>query len=149
VSEVISGKPFEVMVIRELAWIESILGADTNLQEITQTEITKVRNERRVMTTKRCAGKDQQGRPLQELISHWTVNRTMQTFRAALYHARDDHEAFIKPNLRFGINKEDVTKHEVSEALSAARRVTWLAEILHLTFMAGYVVTGSVHPRPG
>jgi hypothetical protein len=35
-----------------------------------------------------------------------TVNRTMQTFRAALYHARDDPEAFIKPNLKFGITKE-------------------------------------------
>jgi integrase len=116
VSEVISGKPFEVMVIRELAWIESILGTDTFLHNITQTEITKVRNERRVMTTKRCAGKDQQGRPLQKLISHSTVNRTMQTFRAALYHARDDHEAFIKPNLKFGITKEEVTKREVSEA---------------------------------
>jgi integrase len=40
----------------------------------------------------------------------------MQTFRAALYHARDDHEAFIKPNLKFGITKEEVTKREVSEA---------------------------------
>jgi integrase len=116
VSEVISGKPFAVMVIRELAWIESILGTDTFLHDITQTEITKVRNERRVMTTRRGAGKDQQGRPLQKLISHSTVNRTMQTFRAALYHARDDHEAFIKPNLKFGITKEEVTKREVSEA---------------------------------
>jgi hypothetical protein len=68
------------------------------------------------MTTKRRAGKDQKGRPLQKLISHSTVNRSMQTFRAALHHARDDHEAFIKPNLKFGITKEEVTKREVSEA---------------------------------
>jgi hypothetical protein len=70
VSEVISGKPFEVMVTRELAWIETVLGADMFLHNITQQEITKVRNERRVMTTKRRAGKDQKGRPIQKLISH-------------------------------------------------------------------------------
>jgi integrase len=45
-----------------------------------------------------------------------TINRTTQTFRAALYHARNKHEAFVKPNLNFGITKEEVTKREVSEA---------------------------------
>jgi integrase len=120
VSEVVSGKPNEASATRELAWIESILGADTFLHEITQKEITKVRNERRVMTTKRGAGKDQQGRALQKLVSPSTVNRTMQTFRAALYHVRDKHEAFIKPNLKFGITLEQVTKREVSEAEETA-----------------------------
>jgi integrase len=116
VSEVVSGKPFEEFAASQLAWIESVLGTHTFLHDLTQDDITKVRNERRVMTTKLRAGKDHKGRPLQKLVSHSTVNRTMATFRAALYHARDDHEAFIKPNLKFGITKEEVTKREVTEA---------------------------------
>jgi hypothetical protein len=40
----------------------------------------------------------------------------MQTLRAALYHVRDHHEAFLKPNLKFGITKEEATKREASEA---------------------------------
>jgi integrase len=132
-SEIASGKPGEAPATRELAWIESILGADTFLHDITQQEVTKVRNERRVMTTKRGAGKDQQGRALQKLVSHSTVNRTMQTFRAALYHVRDHHEAFIKPNLKFGITLEEVTKREVSEAEEAAL-VNALREDFHDIF---------------
>jgi len=97
------------------AEIESILGADKFLHDIIQEDVTKVRNERRMMTTKIRAGKDDKGRSLQKLISHSTVNRTMQVFRAALYHARDDHGAFIKPNLKFSITKEEVTKREVTE----------------------------------
>jgi hypothetical protein len=46
----------------------------------------------------------------------------MQTFRAALYHAGNKHEAFVKPNLNFGITKEEVTKREVSEARECAHR---------------------------
>jgi integrase len=116
VSEVVSGLPIEALATRELAWIESVLGTDTFLHDISQHDITRVRNERRVTTTRRGAGRDEQGRPLQKLVSHSTVNRTMQTLRAALYHVRDDHEAFIRPNLKFGITKEEVTKREVSEA---------------------------------
>jgi hypothetical protein len=72
-----------------------------------------------VMTTRRGAGKDEQGNALQELISHSTVNRTMQTFRAALYYVRDHHKAFIQPNLKFGVTKEDARKREASEAEEA------------------------------
>jgi hypothetical protein len=36
-------------------------------------------------------------------VSQSTVNRTMQTFRGALYHVRDHHEPFLAPNLKFGI----------------------------------------------
>jgi hypothetical protein len=53
-------------------------------------------------------------------VSHSTVNRTMQTLRAALYHVRDQHEEFLKPNLKFGITKEEATKREASEAEEAA-----------------------------
>ncbi len=120
VSEVVSGLPIEAGATRQLAWIESVLGADTFLQDITQKEITKVRNERRVTTTGRGAGRDEEGRPLEKLVSQSTVNRTMQTLRAALYHVRDDHEVFIRPNLKFGITKEEVTKREVSEAEETA-----------------------------
>jgi integrase len=115
-AEVVSGKPGEEPATRELAWIESVLDAEIFVHDITQTEITKVRNERRVMTTTRGAGYDDQGRPLEKLVSHSTVNRTMQTLRAALYHVRDHHEAFIKPNLKFGITKEEPTKREAGEA---------------------------------
>jgi hypothetical protein len=55
------------------------------LHDITQQEITEVRNERRLVTTKRGTGKDAQGGPLAKLVAHSTINRTMQTFRAALY----------------------------------------------------------------
>ena len=116
VSEIASGLPFETLAARELAWIETVLGRDMFLHDITQQEVTEVRNERRLVTTKRGAGKDPQGRPLAKLVAHSTVNRTMQTFRAALYHVRNKHEAFVKPNLNFGITKEEVTKREVSEA---------------------------------
>jgi hypothetical protein len=84
-AEIVSGKPGEEPATRELAWIESTLGAETYLHEIGQSDVTRLRNARRVMTTTRGAGKDDQGRPLQKLVSHSTVNRTMQTFRAALY----------------------------------------------------------------
>jgi hypothetical protein len=40
----------------------------------------------------------------------------MQTLRAALYHVRDHHEAFLKPNLKFGITKEEAMTREASEA---------------------------------
>lgn len=120
VGEVVSGKPGEEPAAKELAWIETVLGRDTFLHEITQTDITKVRNERRVTTTPRGAGKDDKGRPLQKLVSHSTVNRTMQTFRAALYYVRDNHEALLRPTLKFGITKEDATKREASEAEESA-----------------------------
>jgi integrase len=116
VSEIASGLPFETLATRELAWIETVLGRDMFLHDITQQDVTEVRNERRLVTTTRGAGKDAQGRPLAKLVAHSTVNRTMQTFRAALYHARNKHEAFVRPNLNFGITKEEVTKREVSEA---------------------------------
>jgi integrase len=119
-AEVVSGKPGEEPATRELAWIESVLGAETFLHDLNQAHITKVRNERRVMTTTRGAGKDEEGRLLEKLVSHSTVNRTMQTLRAALYHVRDHHKAFLKPNLKFGITKEEATKREASEAEEAA-----------------------------
>jgi Phage integrase family len=81
-----------------------------------------VRNERRVMTTTRGAGRDVHGRSLQKLVSHSTVNRTLQTFRAALYYVRDKHEAFLKPNLKFDITKAEATMREASEAEEAACR---------------------------
>ncbi len=133
VSEVVSGKPGEESATRELAWIESVLGPDTFLHDITQSEVTKVRNERRVMTTTRGAGYDDQGRPLEKLVSHSTVNRTMQTLRAALYHVRDKHAAFIKPNLKFNITKEEARKREASEEEEAAL-VTALREDFHDIF---------------
>jgi integrase len=120
VSEIVNGKPGEDPAAKELAWIESILGTDTFLHDITQADITKVRNERRVMTTTRGAGRDDHGRSLQKLVSHSTVNRTMQTFRAALYYVRDKHDAFLKPNLKFDITKEEATMREASEAEEAA-----------------------------
>jgi integrase len=132
-AEVVSGKPGEEPATRELAWIESILGAETYLHEIAQSDVTRLRNARRVMTTMRGAGKDDQGRPLQKLVSHSTVNRTMQTFRAALYHVRDHHEAFLKPNLKFGITKEEARKREASEAEEAAL-VETLREDFHDIF---------------
>jgi integrase len=131
--EVVSGKPGEEPATRELAWIESILGAETYLHEIAQSDITEVRNARRLMTTTRGAGKDEEGRPLQKLVSHSTVNRTMQTFRAALYHVRDHHDAFLKPNLKFGITKEEARKREASEAEEAAL-VDELREDYHAIF---------------
>jgi integrase len=118
-AEVVSGKPGEEPATRELAWIESILGVETFLHDLNQAHITKVRNERRVMTTTRGAGKDEQGRPLEKPVSHSTVNRTMQMLRAALYHVRDHHGAFLPPNLKFGITKEQARKREVSEAEEA------------------------------
>jgi Phage integrase family len=118
-AEVVSGKPGEESATRELAWIESILGVETFLHDLNQAHITQIRNERRVMTTTRAAGKDEQGRPLEKLVSHSTVNRTMQTLRAALYHVRDHHGAFLPPNLKFGITKEQARKREVSEAEEA------------------------------
>jgi hypothetical protein len=47
-----------------------------------QHDIARVRNERRVTTRRRGAGKDKQGRPLEKLVAHSTVNRPMQTLRA-------------------------------------------------------------------
>jgi len=132
-AEVVSGKPGEEPATRELAWIESVLGAETFLHDLNQAHITKVRNERRVMTTTRGAGKDEEGRLLEKLVSHSTVNRTMQTLRAALYHVRDHHEAFLKPNLKFGITKEEATKREASEAEEAAL-VDTLREDFHDIF---------------
>ena len=38
-----------------------VIGVDTQLREITQNDITRVRNERRLMTTKRDDDKDAQG----------------------------------------------------------------------------------------
>lgn len=72
------------------------------------------------MTTTRGAGRDDHGRALQKQVSHSTVNRTMQTFRAAHYHVRDKHEAFLKPHPKFDITKEVAIRREASEAEEAA-----------------------------
>jgi hypothetical protein len=85
------------------------------------------------MTTARAAGKDEQGRPLEKPASHSTVNRTMQTLRAALYRVRDHHEAFLKPNLEVGTTKEEATQRAASEAEEAAH-VDVLREDFHDIF---------------
>jgi integrase len=118
--EVCAGKPGAEAAARELAWAESILGADTQTRDLGQSDITKLRNARRVMTTTRDAGKDEKGRLLQKLVSPSTVNRTMQCVRAALYHVRNHHEAFLKSNLKFAISKEEARQREVSEEEEAA-----------------------------
>ena len=84
------------------------------LRDLTQADITKVRNGRRVMTTTRGAGKDAEGRPLQKLVSPSTVNRTMQVLRATLYRVRNHHEAFIRPGLKFGVTKEPERRREAT-----------------------------------
>jgi integrase len=119
-AEVAAGKPGADAAARECAWLEAEISITKQVREISQSDITQVRNARRVMTTKRGAGKDEQGRPLQKLVSHATVNRTMQMLRAVLYHMRDHHDAFLKPNLKFGITKEHPRKREATEEEEAA-----------------------------
>jgi hypothetical protein len=117
--EVVAGKPGADAAVRELDRIERALGAATYLRDLGQADITEVRNQRRAMTTRRGAGKDPSGKPLEKLVSPGTVNRTMQTLGAVLYHVRDNHEAFLRPNLKFGITKEESIRREVSEAEQA------------------------------
>jgi hypothetical protein len=44
----------------------------------------------------KCSGRDQSGRPLLKPVAPATVNRTLEYLRAALFHARDHHNAHIK-----------------------------------------------------
>ena len=87
--------------------------------EITQSDITDIKSARRSMTTIRGAGKDNQGRQLKRLVSASTVNRTLQWLRAALYHVRDHHEAFLRP-LKFSLTTEP---QRVREATPEEERV--------------------------
>jgi integrase len=99
------GSPTEATAAREFAWLESLLGSNKSVGELTQSDITDIKSARRTMTTIRGAGRDDQGRQLERLVSASTVNRTLQWLRAALYHVRDHHEAFLRP-LKFSLAKE-------------------------------------------
>jgi len=99
------GTPTEATATRKLAWLQSQLGSNKSVGEITQSDITNIKRARRSMTTISGAGEDNQGRPLERLVSASTVNRTLQWLRAALYHVRDHHEAFLRP-LKFSLTTE-------------------------------------------
>lgn len=83
---------------RELHWLEDQLGADKPLADLTNADIAEVIKSRRAC--KKRSGRDDKGRSLFKPVSVATVNRTLECLRAALYHARDHHEAFIRPSLR-------------------------------------------------
>jgi integrase len=119
-AEVAAGKPSADTAARECAWLEGVIGVDTQVREIAQSDLTRVRNERRVMTTRRDAGKDAQGRPLEKTVSAATVNRTMQALRAVLYYARKHHAAFVRPDLVFSITKEQPRIIEIAEVQEQA-----------------------------
>jgi integrase len=83
--------------VRELHWIEDQLSADTALSELTNADIETLIAARRAC--KKRSGTDAKGRPLFKPVTAATVNRTLECLRAALYYARDHHEAFIRPGL--------------------------------------------------
>ncbi len=120
--ESLVGKPGAEPAARELAWVLDVVDkmkVNMQVREFTQTTITEIRNARCASTTSRDAGYSADGEPLEKLVSAATVNRTMQTVRAALYHARDHHKAFLAPDLKFGITKEPTHTKEVSEEQEA------------------------------
>lgn len=82
----------------DLHWLEDQLGSDKPLGELTNGDVGAVIKARR--DCKKRSGKDHKGRELLKPISEATVNRTLECLRAALYHARDHHEAFIRPSLK-------------------------------------------------
>jgi integrase len=83
---------------RELHWLEDQLTPDKRLDELSNADIEEVIKARRAC--KRRSGHDDKGRPLFKPVTASTVNRTLECLRAALYHARDQHEAFIRPGLK-------------------------------------------------
>jgi integrase len=100
--EVAAFLPSREAIEAELHWIEEAAGADGKkilppdkpLHEITSSDIMALISARRACM--KPAGYDQKGRPAFKRIANGTVNRTGQVLRAALYHARDNHNAHVR-----------------------------------------------------
>jgi integrase len=84
--------------VRELHWIEDQLTPDKRLDELTNADVETLIAKRRACMKR--SGHDDKGRPVFKPVTVATVNRTLECLRAALYYARDHHEAFIRPGLR-------------------------------------------------
>jgi integrase len=101
--EVAAFLPSREAIEAELHWIEEaadadgkkILPPDKPLHEITSSDIMALIGARRACM--KPAGYDEKGRPAFKRIANGTVNRTVEVLRAALYHARDNHNAHVRP----------------------------------------------------
>jgi integrase len=103
--EVAAFLPSREAIEAELHWIEEAAGADGGakkilppdkpLHEITSSDIMALISARRACM--KPAGYDEKGRPAFKRIANGTVNRTVEVLRAALYHARDNHNAHVRP----------------------------------------------------
>jgi integrase len=113
--EVLAFLPSKAGGERELHWLEDFIGADKPVHELTNVDVAEITNARRACMKR--SGRDTQGRPLYKPIANATVNRTLEYLRAALWHARDRHEALIKPSLK--IKKLVEPKARVREASAA------------------------------
>lgn len=110
---------------RDLHWIENQLSPEKLLNELTNANIESLIAARRAC--KKRSGTDAKGRPLLKPVSVATVNRTLECLRAALYYARDFHEALIKSDLKIRKLEEpeervrSATAHEEAAIFAALR----------------------------
>jgi integrase len=113
--EVLAHLPSRAAGERELRWLETVLDPELPLHDLTNAHIADVTAKRRACM--KPSGHDDKGRQLYKPVAPGTVNRTLEYLRAAIYHARDVHEAMVRPGLK--ITKLGEPKARVRELTEA------------------------------
>jgi integrase len=117
--EVLTHLPSRAAGERELHWLETALDPDMALHDLTNAHIADVTAMRRACM--KPSGYDEKGRRLYKPVAPGTVNRTLECLRAALYHARDVHEAMLRPGLKIKkLVEPDAIVREATGAQEAA-----------------------------
>lgn len=148
--EVLAHRPSGGQRIVMLHWLEDQLGADKRLDELTNADITALIAARRKCMKR--SGRDAKGRSLFKPVTVATVNRTIECLRSALYYARDNHAAMLRPQLKLKKIPGEA-KHRVREATIAEEAAIFAAlredfhDVARFALLTGIRFNGCVSLR--